>query len=43
MCTTNTGVVLYNSNKVTEAKGEEMDNWIANDVFDKGQRYMFVR
>ena len=20
-----------------------MDNWIANDVFDKGQRYMPVR
>ena len=43
MCATTTGVVLYNSNKVAEAKGEEMDNWIANDVFDKGQRYMFVR
>ena len=40
-------VVLYNSNKVADAKEEEMDNWIANDVFDsvdnKGHRYMSVR
>ena len=40
-------VILYNNNKIAEAKEEEMENWIANDVFDsvdnEGQRYMSVR
>ena len=40
-------IVLYNNNKIAEAKQEEMENWIANDVFDsvdnEGQRYMSVR
>ena len=27
-------IVLYNNNKIAEAKQEEMENWIANDVFD---------
>ena len=40
-------VILYNSNKVAEEKGEEMDNWIANDILDsvdnEDKRYMSVR
>ena len=40
-------VILYNNNKIAEVKEEEMENWIANDVFDsvdnEGQRYMSVR
>ena len=40
-------VVLYNNNKIAEAKEEEMDNWNANDVFysvdNEGQKYMSVR
>ena len=40
-------VVLYNNNYVAEAKREEMENWIANGVFEpvdnEGQRYMSVR
>ena len=40
-------IVLYNNNKIAKAKQEEMENWIANDVFDsvdnEGQRYMSVR
>ena len=40
-------VILYNNNTIAEEKEEEMENWIANDVFDsvdnEGQRYMSVR
>ena len=40
-------VILYNNNKIAEVKEEEIENWIANDVFDSvdngGQRYMWVR
>ena len=40
-------VVLYNNNQVAEAKEKEINNWIANDVFNsvenEGQRYMSVR
>ena len=36
----------YNNNTIAEEKEEEMENWIANDVFDsvdkEGQRYMLV-
>jgi len=39
-------VILYNNNTIAEEKEEEMENWIANDVFDsvdkEGQRYMLV-
>ena len=38
-------VILYNNNTIAEEK-EEMENWIANDVFDsvdkEGQRCMLV-
>ena len=40
-------VVLYNNNQVAEAKEQEINNWIANGVFDsienEGQRYISVR
>ena len=40
-------VILYNNNTIAEEKEEEMENWIANDVFDsvdkEGQRYMLMR
>ena len=40
-------VILYNNNKIAEAKAEERENWMDNDVIesveDEGQRYMSVR
>ena len=35
-------VVLDNSNKVAEVKEEEMDNWIANDVFASVDKILLI-